>query len=122
MCFVKGPYTSASPSIVLSLGFQNCTKLRNGIMVSNKSCFNELCAHSPIRSLCARGYPELELGAEPMPAAPGPPGGLKLSNGGNWKGSETGTRPPNIPKPRGRAEGLPRREVPAVDTCGNKMQ
>lgn len=78
--------------------------------------FNCVCAHSPIRSLCARGYPELELGAEPMPAAPGAPGGLKLSNGGNWKGSETGTSPPNIPKPRGRAEGLPRREVPAVDT------
>lgn len=59
----------------------------------------------------------MELGAEPMPAAPGAPGGLKLSNGGNWKGSETGTRPPNIPKPRGRAEGLPRSGVPAVDTC-----
>lgn len=74
-----------------------------------------LCAHSPIRSLCASVYPELELGAEPMPAAPGAPGGLKLSNGGNWKGSETGTRPPNIPKPRDRAEGLPKREEPAVD-------
>lgn len=73
-------------------------------------------SHSPIRSLCARGYPELELGAEPMPAVPGAPGGLKLSKGGNWKGSETGTRPPSIPKPRGRGEGLPRREVPAVDT------
>ncbi len=64
----------------------------------------------------------MELGAEPMPVAPGAPGGLKLSNGGNWKGSETGTRPPNIPKPRGRAEGLPRRGVPAVDTCQNTMQ
>lgn len=81
-----------------------------------------LCAHSPNRSLCARGYPELELGAEPMPVAPGAPGGLKLSNGGNWKGSETGIRPPNIPKPRGRAEGLPRREVPAVDTYRHRMQ
>lgn len=28
------------------------------------------------------------------------PGGVKLSRG-NWKGSETGTRPPNIPKPNG---------------------
>ena len=55
-----------------------------------------------------------------MPATPGAPGGLKLSNEGNWKGSETGTRPPNIPKPSGRPEGLPRREVPAVDTCRNK--
>lgn len=59
----------------------------------------------------------MELGAEPMPVAPGAPAGLKLSNEGNWKGSETGTRPPNIPKPRGRAEGLPRRGEPAVDTC-----
>lgn len=59
----------------------------------------------------------MELGAEAMPAIPGAPAGLKLSNGGNWKGSETGTRPPSIPKPSGRAEGLPRREAPAVDTC-----
>lgn len=71
---------------------------------------------SPIRSLCARGYPELELGAELKPPAPGAPGGLKLSRGGNWKGSETGTRPPSIPKPRGRGAGLPRREEPVVDT------
>ena len=40
-----------------------------------------------------------------MPAAPGAPGGLKLSKGGNWKGSETGTRPPNMPKPMGRVRG-----------------
>lgn len=59
----------------------------------------------------------MELGAEPMPAAPGAPGGLKLSSEGNWKGSETGTRPPSIPKPRGRVEGFPRRAEPAVDTC-----
>lgn len=59
----------------------------------------------------------MELGAVPIPAAPEAPGGLKLSNDGNWKGSETGTRPPNIPKPRDKAEGLPRRGVPAVDTC-----
>lgn len=98
LCFLKEQNRSASPWSILSWGSL------------------VLCAHSPNRSLCARGYPELELGAEPMPAAPGAPGGLKLSNGGNWKGSETGTRPPNIPKPRGRAEGLPRREVPAVDT------
>lgn len=56
----------------------------------------------------------MALGADPRPDAPGAPAGLKLSNGGNWKGSETGTRPPNIPKPRGRAEGPPRREAPAV--------
>lgn len=51
-----------------------------------------------------------------MPATPVAPGGLKLSKEGNWKGSETGTRPPNMPKPRGRVEGLPRRAEPAV-TC-----
>lgn len=62
----------------------------------------------------------MELGAEPIPVAPGAPGGLKLSKGGNWKGRETGTRPPNIPKPRGRVEGLPRRVDPAVETCRDK--
>lgn len=78
--------------------------------------------YSPIKSFCAREYPELELGAEPMLPAPGAPGGLKLSSGGNWKGSETGTRPPSIPKPRGRAGGLPRRGVPAVETWRQKVE
>lgn len=27
-----------------------------------------------------------------------------MSSEGNWKGRETGTRPPSIPKPRGRGE------------------
>lgn len=58
----------------------------------------------------------MELGAEPIQEAPGAPEGLKLSNDGNWKGSETGTRPPNIPKPRGSVEGLPRSADPAVET------
>lgn len=58
----------------------------------------------------------MELGAEPMPAAPGALGGLKLSRDGNWKGRETGTRLPNIPKFRGSVGGPPRREDPAVDT------
>lgn len=81
-----------------------------------------MCANSPIRSLCAREYPELELGVVPMPAAPGAPGGLKLSKGGNWKGSETGTRPPSMPKLRGREEGLPRRGAAVVETCITRMQ
>lgn len=42
-----------------------------------------LCGRSPIRSLCANGYPELELGAKPSLVAPGAPGALKLSNEGN---------------------------------------
>lgn len=60
--------------------------------------------------------PELEFGADPMAPAPEAPGGLKLSRGGNWKGSETGTRLPSMPKPRGRAGGVARREEPAEDT------
>jgi len=82
----------------------------------NYPLINSLFAHSPIRSLCASGYPELELGAELMPAVPGAPGALKLSSEGYWKGNDTGTRPPIIPKPRGRAEWLLRRGEPAVDT------
>lgn len=52
-----------------------------------------------------------------MPAAPGAAGGLKLSSGGNWKGSETGTRPPSIPKPKEREE-FPKSEEPVVVTWG----
>lgn len=40
-------------------------------------------AVSPMRSLCASGYPELELGAEAMPADPGAPAELKLISEGN---------------------------------------
>lgn len=39
-----------------------------------------------------------------------------MSRGGNWKGSDTGTRLPSMPKPRGRAGGVARREEPADDT------
>lgn len=39
-----------------------------------------------------------------------------MSKGGNWKGSDTGTRLPSMPKPRGRAGGVARREEPADDT------
>lgn len=60
----------------------------------------------------------MELGVEPIPAAPGATGGLKLSSEGNWKGIETGTRPPSMPKPRGRLEEFPRRVEPVVDACG----
>lgn len=51
-----------------------------------------------------------------QPGTPGP-GGLKLSSDGNWKGRETGTRPPSIPKPRGRGGVTePKRLLPdAVD-------
>lgn len=44
-------------------------------------------------SLDVSVYPELGVCVAAV-------GGAKLSRG-NWKGSETGTRPPNIPKPRG---------------------
>lgn len=75
-------------------------------------------------SLCARVYPELVAGEAPMllqPGIPGP-GGLKLRSEGNWKGRETGTRPPSIPKPRGREGGTePKRLLPeAEDTCGKE--
>lgn len=43
---------------------------------------------------------------------------LRLSREGNWKGNETGTRPPNIPKPRGREDDEPKRELlPEVEPC-----
>lgn len=44
-------------------------------------------------SLDVSVYPELGVCVAEV-------GGAKLSRG-NWKGRETGTRPPNIPKPRG---------------------
>lgn len=48
------------------------------------------------------------------------PGGGKLSSEGNWKGRETGTRPPSIPKPSGReGPAEPSRALPADDTCDN---
>lgn len=39
-----------------------------------------------------------------------------MSSEGNWKGSDTGTRPPSMPKLSGREEGLPSRGLPAEDT------
>lgn len=70
-----------------------------------------------ISSFGDREYPELALAAVPMEPAPGAPGAVKLSSEGNWKGSVTGTKPPNIPKLSGRAAGLPRRALLADDTC-----
>lgn len=64
----------------------------------------------------------LLLAAETLAAAldPAVPSGGRFSSGGNWKGRDTGTRPPSIPKPRGRDEGeLSRLLLPAVETCGN---
>lgn len=68
----------------------------------------------PSSSFCARENPELAA----VPRLPG--GALKLSSEGNWKGSDTGTRPPIKPKPRGRAGGLPTRPPPPAtdDTWG----
>lgn len=41
----------------------------------------------------------------------------RFSMGENWNGSDTGTRPPSIPKPRGREEAEPRRPAfPVVET------
>lgn len=45
--------------------------------------------------------------------------GGRFSRDGNWNGRDTGTSPPNIPKPRGREGGEARRPPPAEDTCGN---
>lgn len=69
-------------------------------------------------------YPELVAGEDPMLLQPGTPGpeGLKLRSEGNWKGRETGTRPPSIPNPRGREGGTePKRLLPeAEDSWGKK--
>ena len=54
----------------------------------------------------------------PVPAALVTTGGGRLSREGNWKGRETGTRPPSMPKPSGRdGPAEPRRALPADDTC-----
>lgn len=61
----------------------------------------------------------LLLAAEPLAAVlePAVPKGGKFNSGGNWKGSDTGTRPPSIPKPRGRDGAEPSRlPLPAVET------
>lgn len=60
----------------------------------------------------------LLLVAEPLAAAlePAAPRG-RFSSEGNWKGRDTGTRPPSIPKPRGRDEAEPSRPpLPAAET------
>lgn len=59
----------------------------------------------------------------PMLLTPGTPGpaGLKLRSDGNWKGKETGTRPPSIPKPRGREGGTePKRLLPEDEDTWRK--
>lgn len=61
------------------------------------------------------------LAAEPAAVLePAVPSGGRFSSEGNWKGRDTGTRPPSIPNPRGRVEAEPSRlPLPAVETCGN---
>lgn len=62
-------------------------------------------------------------GEEPMLLQPEPPGpvGLKFRSDGNWKGKETGTRPPSIPKPRGRVGGTePKRLLPEDEDIWGK--
>lgn len=61
----------------------------------------------------------LLLAAEPLAAVlePAVPSGGRFSSGGNWKGKDTGTRPPSIPNPIGRDGAEPSRlPLPAVDT------
>lgn len=41
----------------------------------------------------------------------------RFSRFGNWNGRETGTSPPNIPKPRGRDGPAELSRVLADDTC-----
>lgn len=75
------------------------------------------CVH---HSLCVSvENAALLLAVEPLAAAPEPavPRGGRFSSGGNWKGRDTGTRPPSIPNPRGRGEAEPSRlPPPAVET------
>lgn len=60
----------------------------------------------------------LLLAAEPAAVLePAVPSGGRFSSEGNWKGRDTGTRPPSIPNPRGRVEAEPSRlPLPAVET------
>lgn len=61
----------------------------------------------------------LLLAAEPLDAVlePAVPSCDRFSSGGNWKGRDTGTRPPSIPNPRGRDEAeLSRPPLPVVET------
>lgn len=43
----------------------------------------------------------------------------RFSRFGNWKGRETGTRPPNIPNPRGRAGAAEPSRAEDDDTCAS---
>lgn len=71
-------------------------------------------------SLCVRVENDaLLLAAEPLAAVlePAVPSGGRFSSWGNWKGRDTGTRPPSIPNPRGRDVAEPSRPpLPAVET------
>lgn len=61
----------------------------------------------------------LLLAVEPPAAVlePAVPSGGRFSSEGNWKGRDTGTRPPSIPNPRGRDEAEPSRlPLPAEET------
>lgn len=54
------------------------------------------------------------LGAVLEPAAPSEG---RFNSDGNWKGRDTGTSPPSIPKPSGRDEAeLSRLLLPAAET------
>lgn len=59
----------------------------------------------------------LLLAAEPPAVVlePAAPSGGRFNSWGNWKGRDTGTRPPSIPNPRGSEEAEPSRPPPATE-------
>ena len=76
-------------------------------------------------SLWVRENAELLLLLVEEPLAPVlepavPPNGGRFKSEGNWKGRDTGTSPPNIPKPSGRDGAEPRRLLLAEDTWRTK--
>lgn len=77
-------------------------------------------------SLCVRvENAALLLAAELLVAGlePPVPSWGRFSMEGNWNGRDTGTRPPSIPKPRGRDEAeLSRLSLPVVETWTEDRQ
>lgn len=90
----------------------------NGAKVTFHQFRVDIFLHSVHHLLCVKvENGALLLAADPLAATlePAAPSGGRFSNEGNWKGNDTGTRPPSIPKPRGRDEAEPSRPLPPAD-------